>query len=143
MNGTQQVTNIDGFVGINPPELHDGTRLYTQAIIAPQGRTLWVSGLIGATSDNKLVEGGKAAQIIQAFKNLKAVFAAAGCPPNACVRLTEYVVDYVPSDVDYFIPEIQALFDPARLPANAIVPVPRLGRDGALFEVDAFAIMPD
>lgn len=131
----------DGFEAINPPTLFDGRALFTQVIVAPQGRTVWISGLIGCTADNCLVEGGKAAQIRQAFLNLRAAMAAAGMSSLHCTRLTEYVVDYSAADLVLIREGILETFDARRLPANTLVPVPRLGRDGSLFEIEASGVL--
>jgi enamine deaminase RidA (YjgF/YER057c/UK114 family) len=132
----------DGFDAINPPTLFDGRALFTQVIVAPEGRTVWVSGLIGCTADNRLVEGGKAAQIRQAFLNLRHAMAAGGMDPLHCTRIVEYVVDYDQTDLAVIREGILATFDARRLPTNTLVPVPRLGRDGALFEIEASGVIP-
>ena len=127
---------------INPPTLFNGASFFSQIIVAPVGRTVWISGLIGVRPDNHLVEGGKAAQISQAFSNVAAAIAAAACRPNNCTRLTEYIVDYAESDLVILQQCIVTLFKAGELPTNVIVPVPRLGRDGALIEIELACVQP-
>lgn len=131
----------DALQAINPPELFNGSSLFSQIIVAPVGRTVWISGLIGVTAENRLVGSDKAVQIRQAFRNIDAALTAAGCTPADCVRLTEYIVNYEEADLVILQSEITALFCPGRLPTNVIVPVPRLGRDGSLFEVELACVV--
>ena len=131
-----------GLQAINPPDLFNGATLFSQVIVAPAGRTVWISGLIGVTADNRLVEGGKPAQIAQTFRNIATAIAAAGCRPEHCVQLREYLVDYSERDLPVLQQEIAALFVAGALPTNVIVPVPRLGRDGALVEIELVCALP-
>lgn len=132
-----------GFQAINPPALFNGATLFSQIIVAPAGRTVWISGIIGTDPANRLVAGGKAEQLAQAFANVAVAIEAAGCRPGHCVRLTEYIVDYHQDDVAPLQARIAALFEAGRLPTNTIVPIPRLGRDGALVEIEATCVLPD
>jgi enamine deaminase RidA (YjgF/YER057c/UK114 family) len=131
-----------GLQHINPEGLFDGRRLFSQMIVAPRGRTLWIAGLIGCDRDNRLVSTEKTGQIAQAFANLAVALAAAGCPARQVVRITEYVADYSQGDLPAISAGIDSLFPPGQRPINVLVPVPRLGRDGAWFEIDAVAVVP-
>ena len=135
--------DADGFQYVNPPDLFDGSTLFTQLIVAPAGRTVAVSGLIGCGADNILVSDDHEGQIRQAFKNLAAAIRAALIEPHHVIRISEYVVDYSEAHLIVIKEEIQSLFTAEKYPANTLVPVPRLGREGALFEIDAMAVMSD
>lgn len=128
---------------INPPALFNSSRLFSQIIVAPEGRTVWIAGQIGCDNNSELVSPDKPAQIAQAFANLGAAIAAAGCEPQHCVRIAEYVVDYQEADIGPISEAIHELFDAGSYPTNTLIPVPRLGRDGALFEIEAQCILPN
>ena len=65
---------------------------------------------------------------------------AANVNPNQVVKLTTYVVNYDQSMLDVMTEHVVKTFGKA-LPAQSLVPVPRLALDGMLFEVDAVAVI--
>jgi len=79
-------------------------------------------------------------QVEQAYKNLLIALEAANAKPNQVAKLTTYVVNYDQSMLDVMILHVRRTFGKA-LPAQSLVPVPRLALDGMLFEVDAVAII--
>ena len=125
-----------GLQAINPHTLFDGTALFSQIIVAAAGRTVWISGLIGVRPDNCLIGPGKREQVEQTFRNIAAAIDAGGCVPKDCVHLKEYIVDYTEADVALLQKHIADYFPAGFLPTNVIVPVPRLGRDQALIEIE-------
>lgn len=57
-------------------------------------RTVYVSGCLGLDKDtNTLVQGGAAAEMIQALENLKAILEAAGSSLDKVVKTTVFVED--------------------------------------------------
>jgi enamine deaminase RidA (YjgF/YER057c/UK114 family) len=127
---------------INPPELFDGSALFSQIVVSPPGRLMWTAGLIGVTPDNRLAGPDKPSQFTQVFRNAAVAIAAAGCTPANCVRLREYIVDYSEADLALLREQIVGLFPAGVLPTNTLVPVVRLGRDGALIEIELDCIVP-
>lgn len=109
---------------------------YSQAVRA--GNTVWLSGQIAldATS-GALVEDGIDAQIEQAFRNLKAVAAAAGGSLADCVKLTLFLTDL--ADFPKVNEAMQKHFTQP-YPARSTVGVASLPR-GALFEVEAIMVV--
>lgn len=140
---TQYDPKDSSLQAINPPILFNGSSVFSQIIVAPKGRTVWISGLIGCGPDNVMVSDVKHVQIRQAFQNLKAAIDAAGCSPAHCVRITEYIVNYSEADAPHIIEGIRNLFAEGQYPTNVFVPVDRLGRDTAFFELDAYCVIPD
>lgn len=128
---------------INPPSLFDGSSFFSQIIVAPIGRTVWISGLIGVDPDNRLVGGGKREQLRQVFSNVAAAIAAAGCRPEHCTRVTEYIVDYSEADLIDLQHHLRQFFELGALPTNVVVPVARLGRDDALIEIELSCVRPE
>lgn len=126
---------------VNPPGLFDPTPFgYSQAVIAPAGaRLAHVSGQGGADADGALAPGFDA-QVRQAFANLRLALDGVGARPEGVVKLTILVVDHDPSRLGPLTGAVAGMFG-AALPAQTLVPVPRLALDGMLVEVEAVAVL--
>src|SRR5580700_8336351 len=61
--------------------------------IAAKGRMVFVSGMIGWDSQEKIVSSDLVAQVRQTLKNIVAVLTEANAKPEHIVRITWYVVD--------------------------------------------------
>ncbi|KRF01857.1 enamine deaminase RidA [Frateuria sp. Soil773] len=126
---------------VDPPGLASPAG-YTHVVVAPAGRTLYLSGQIAFDRAGKLVGANDfAAQAQQVFANLDTALKGAGADFSHVVKLTMYVTD---------MSQLQALraardryIDRAHPPASTLVEVRRLARDGLLLEVDAIAVVPD
>jgi enamine deaminase RidA (YjgF/YER057c/UK114 family) len=81
------------------------------------------------------------AQAKQAFENLKQALAAVDARFEHVVKLNNYLVD-----IDAHLPLLRevrnAYVNTANPPASTTVQVVKLARDGALFEVEAVAVLP-
>jgi len=111
---------------------------YSQAILAPAGKTVYLSGQIGllpATGD--LVNSSFEAQVQQAFSNMQAVIEAAGGNLNNIVKLTLYLTDLSMFSV---VNNIMAQAIPQPFPARSTVGVSSLPK-GASFEVEAIIVI--
>ena len=75
-------------------------------------------------------------QVKQAYANLAAVIEALGAHPDQVVKLTVFVVDHDMSKLGVLTETVTRWFG-ARLPAQTLVPVPKLAIDAMLFEVEA------
>jgi enamine deaminase RidA (YjgF/YER057c/UK114 family) len=114
---------------------------FTQGVeaIGP-ARIIYVSGQQGLDAENKVV-GDFEAQCAAAFENIKAILADAGANFNHVVKLNHYLIDLKahqrligPIRAKYFVGRPQ--------PASTTVQVGALVRPGALYEVEAVAIVP-
>jgi enamine deaminase RidA (YjgF/YER057c/UK114 family) len=121
----------------NPAHLHDPTpHGYSTAVITPgNGRLAFVSGQ-GAQDATGALPPDFATQVAQAYANLGAVLEALGAGPNQVVKLTVFVVDHDMSKLGVLTEQVTRMFG-GRLPAQTLVPVPKLAVDGMLFEVEA------
>jgi enamine deaminase RidA (YjgF/YER057c/UK114 family) len=106
------------------------------------GRTLYIAGQLGADADNKFpgAPGDFRAQATQAFENLKAALAAAGAGFEHVVRITNYFVnmDHLP----IFFEVRDRYVNTKAPPVSTAIQVVRLAREGALFEIEATAVLP-
>src|SRR5690242_9892531 len=126
---------------VNPSHLHDPTpHGYSTAVIAPAaGRLAFISGQ-GGYDRNGGLSPDFATQVEQAYANLAAVIAALGARPDQVVKLTVYVVGHDMSKLGILTETVTRMFG-NRLPAQTLVPVPRLAIDPMLFEVEAVVLL--
>jgi len=107
------------------------------------GRTISLSGQPGMTADGKFAgaPGDFRAQAVQCFENLKAALAAVGANFEHVVKLNNYLIDmaHLPT---YF--EVRDRYvDTKNPPASTTVQISNLARDGALYEIEAVAVVPE
>jgi len=126
---------------LNPPGLMDSRRFFSQVVVAPSGTTVYVAGQTGYRVDRSL-DPTKQGQMEQAFANVKIALEAAQARLDQVVSITIYIVDYSEADLEPLARLTAACFPPDRLPASTLVPVPRLARDGLLFEISVTAVIP-
>ncbi|MHC1549800.1 RidA family protein [Phyllobacterium sp. K27] len=126
---------------VNPKNLYDPTpNGYSTAVIAPSGsRVAYVSGQGGQDSTGAL-SPDFAAQVKQAYANLGAALDGLGAKPNQVAKLTIFVVDHDMSKLEVLTKTVKEMFGEA-LPAQTLVPVPKLAIDPMLFEVEAIVIL--
>lgn len=106
-------------------------------------RTVYLSGQLGMTPDGKFAgaPGDFRAQAVQCFENVKNALAAAGATFEHVVKVTNYLVDMTHLPI-YF--EVRDRYvDTRNPPASTTIQIPRLARDGALYEIEAIAVVPE
>ncbi len=125
------------------PSTMPPTRGYTHTVetTAP-GRTIYISGQLGMTPDGKFAgaAGDFRAQAVQCFENLKLALAAADAHFDHVVKVTSYFVDMAHLPI-YF--EVRNQYVNIKAPpASTAVQIVKLAREGALFEIEAIAVVP-
>jgi len=130
------------FQHINPDGVFDPSAIYTHVVIPPPGRVVFLSGQWGGDTDGVLVDGGFAAQVEQAFRNVRMQLDAAGIGPGQVTKLTHYVVD-LDQDKRSALHGVVGSIWPIDKPASTLLGVARLARDGMWYEVDVQAVIPD
>jgi enamine deaminase RidA (YjgF/YER057c/UK114 family) len=125
------------------PSTMPPTRGYTQVVESTSPcRTVYISGQLGMTVDGKFAgsPGDFRAQATQCFENLKHALAAVGANFEHVVRVTNYFVDMAHLPI-YF--EVRDRYvDTEAPPASTAIQISKLARDGALFEIEAIAVVP-
>ncbi|MFC3323133.1 RidA family protein [Mesorhizobium cantuariense] len=126
---------------VNPQTLYDPTpNGYSTAVITPRGaRVAYISGQGGQDSMGAL-SPDFAVQVKQAYANLRAALEGIGAKPNQVAKLTVFVVDHDMSKLEVLTQNVKEMFGEA-LPAQTLVPVPKLAIDPMLFEVEATVIL--
>lgn len=126
---------------VNPDGLYDPKpNGYSHAVIAKGGNSIAYIAGQGGENQEGILSPDFAAQVEQAYKNLLIVLDAINAKPNQVTKINTYVVNYDPSMLDVMTQCVRETFGDT-LPAQTLVPVPRLALDGMLFEVDAVAII--
>lgn len=126
---------------VNPPMLGDPTpNGYSTAVIVPAGgRVAYISGQGGFDATGGL-SPDFATQVTQAYANLGTAITALGATPDKVAKLTVYVVDHDMSKLGVLTQAVTAMFG-STLPAQTLVPVPKLAVDPMLFEVEAVVLL--
>jgi enamine deaminase RidA (YjgF/YER057c/UK114 family) len=104
------------------------------------GRTVYIAGQLGLDLENKLVGHDFRAQCSKAFENLKAAVAAVGGTVNDIVKINNYLTDM--SHIGIFREIRDQQLNMAAPPASTTVAISTLARPGALFEIEAIAVLP-
>ena len=116
---------------------------YTYVVdTAGPARTIYIAGQLGLDTENRLVgaPGDFAAQAEQAFVNLKLALAAVGATINDVVKINNYLVDM--SHIGLFREVRDRHVNTGQPPASTTIAISQLARPGALFEIEAIAVLP-
>jgi enamine deaminase RidA (YjgF/YER057c/UK114 family) len=126
---------------VNPQNLYDPSpNGYSTAVITPrEGRVAYISGQGGQDSAGAL-SPDFAIQVKQAYANLRTALDGIGAKPDQVAKLTVFVVDHDMSKLEVLTENVKAMFGEA-LPAQTLVPVPKLAIDPMLFEVEAVVVL--
>lgn len=105
-------------------------------------RLIFIAGQLGLDMENKLVggPGDFGAQAEKAIENLKLALADAGATLKDVVKINNYLVDM--SHIPIFREVRDRHFNMAAPPASTTVAISQLARPGALFEIEAIAVLP-
>lgn len=124
---------------LNPKELSKPAG-FTQVVVAPAGKLVYVSGQVPVNASGDVVgKGDFRVQVTQVMENLKAALAAAGATMTEVIKLTYYVVNLKPDQVSV-IREVRAKYLSAEHPpAGTLVGVTALVREDYMIEIEAVA----
>ena len=104
------------------------------------GRTVYFAGQLGIDKSGKM--GANAREQVEiAFENVKAALASVGANFDHVVKLNNYIVD-IGTNIAHYREVRDRYVNKAAPPASTTVGVPQLARPGALFEVEAIAVLP-
>jgi enamine deaminase RidA (YjgF/YER057c/UK114 family) len=123
---------------INPPGLFDPAP-YGFSHIVSAGRIVFIAGQGGEDPEGRYADGFEA-QLTQAFANLATALRAADAEPRHVVKITTLLVNHDQGKLGPLSVAVRGLFGD-HLPAQTLIPVPRLALDPMLFEVEAIAVL--
>ena len=124
------------------PSTMPATRGYTHVVeTSGPGRTIYMSGQLGMTPDGKFAgpPGDFRAQATQCFENLKAALAAVGGGFEHVVKITNFFVDM--AHLQTFFEVRDRYVNTKAPPASTAIQIVKLAREGALFEIEAIAVL--
>jgi enamine deaminase RidA (YjgF/YER057c/UK114 family) len=104
------------------------------------GRLVYFAGQLGMDRSGKMGASARD-QIELAFENLKAALASVGARFEHLVKINNYVVD-IGVNIAPFREIRDRYVNTAAPPASTTIGVPELARPGALFEIEAIALLP-
>jgi enamine deaminase RidA (YjgF/YER057c/UK114 family) len=114
---------------------------YTHVVeVNGPARTVYFAGQLGVDKSGKMA-GSVREQIELAFANLKASLASVGASFEHVVKINNYIVD-IGTNIAPFREIRDKYVNTAAPPASTTIGVPELARPGALFEIEAIAILP-
>ena len=140
-NTTPANANDRTLTTVNPKTLYDPTPngYSTAVIMTANARVAHISGQ-GGQDHTGALSPDFAVQVKQAYANLAAALEGIGAKPDQVAKLTVYVVDHDMSKLGVLTENVKAMFGD-RLPAQTLVPVPKLAVDPMLFEVEAIVVL--
>jgi len=103
-------------------------------------RLIFIAGQLGLDMENRLVGDDFRSQADQAMENLKLALADAGASVKDVVKINNYLVDM--SHIPIFREVRDKHFNMSAPPASTTVAISQLARPGALFEIEAIAVLP-
>lgn len=129
---------------VQPPDLFRSAKLgFTQVVVSPPGRQVWVSGQTSCDERGRPVGGDDlAAQARHAMTNLGRALAAVGAGPGDVTMMRAYVVGLDPERAGSIAPAVAAFFDGVEPPASTWIGVASLMHPAFLIEIEAFATLP-
>jgi enamine deaminase RidA (YjgF/YER057c/UK114 family) len=108
-------------------------------VIGP-GRLVYFAGQLGMDKSGKM-GGNPREQMELAFQNLKAALASVGAGFEHLVKINNYIVN-IGTNIAPFREVRDKYVNTSAPPASTTIGVPELARPGALFEIEAVAILP-
>ena len=126
---------------LNPAGL-DKPPGYTPVVeMTGPGRVIYVSGQLGV-SGGKLAggPGDFRAQAVKAFENLRVALAEVGADFRHVVKMNSYLTDM--SHLKTLREVRDTFLNTAAPPASTTIEIPKLAREGAMFEIDVVAVLP-
>lgn len=113
---------------------------YAQGVVAPSGRTVYISGQVAQDEQGNLVGTGDfEAQVRQVFDNIKRLVEEAGGTMDHIVKITTFVTGLEEYSV---FSRVRGEYFPGPKPASSALKVAGLVSDDFLIEVEAVAVIP-
>jgi reactive intermediate/imine deaminase len=126
---------------INPAGLPHPVGPYSQVVVSPPGKLVFVAGQVAIDGDGEVVGGGDiVAQTRQVMENIKSGLEAAGATFADVVKIVNYITDAreFPKMASVRQEYLQAPY-----PTSTLVEVPALMWPELKIEIEVMAVIPD
>jgi enamine deaminase RidA (YjgF/YER057c/UK114 family) len=137
---THRSPNMPDNIRFSSPDTLQKPPGYSHVVEVTGGRTVYFAGQLGIDKSGKM--GANAREQIEiAFENVKAALTSVGANFGNIVRLNNYIVD-IATNIAHYREVRDKYVNTAAPPASTTIGVPQLARPGALFEIEAIAVLP-
>lgn len=117
---------------------------YTHTVVSGPGKTIYISGQVPVNEAGQIVGAGDLkAQTKQVYDNLLYCLRFAGANFEDVVKMTTYVVNYKPTDIDIVREVRKGYLSKENPPASTLVGVQALAHPEYMIEIEAIAVIPD
>jgi enamine deaminase RidA (YjgF/YER057c/UK114 family) len=117
---------------------------FTHVVVVQAGKTLYISGQVPVNEAGQIVGAADLkTQTKQVYDNLFYCLRFSGATFEDVVKMTTYVVDYKPSDIDVIREVRKAYLSKENPPASTLVGVQALAHPEYMIEIEAIAVIPD
>ena len=124
---------------IDPSGLPPSRDLYTHVVVARGSALVFVAGQVALDSTGRLVgPNDLQAQAHQVYGNVTRALQAAGAGWNDVVKTTTYLI--AGTDASLLL-DVRRRYLGDAVPANTLLYVSRLAREGLMLEVEAIAVL--
>jgi enamine deaminase RidA (YjgF/YER057c/UK114 family) len=124
------------------PSTMPPTRGYTHVVeTRSPSRTIYIAGQLGMTADGKFAGADFNAQVVQCFENLKHALAAADASFEYVVKVTAFFIDI--ANIHTYLEVRNRHVNAKAPPASTAIQISKLAHEGALFEIEAIAVVPE
>jgi enamine deaminase RidA (YjgF/YER057c/UK114 family) len=138
---TNRSQNMPENIRFSSPDTMQKPPGYSHVVeVTGPGRTIYFAGQLGIDKSGKMGANARD-QMEIAFANVKAALDSVGASLSNIVKLNTYIVD-VGSNIAHYHEVRDKFVNTSAPPASTAIGVPQLARPGALFEVEAIAVLP-
>jgi enamine deaminase RidA (YjgF/YER057c/UK114 family) len=124
------------------PSTMPPTRGYTHVVeTRSPSRTIYIAGQLGMTADGQFAGADFDAQVVQCFENLKLALAAAGATFEHVVKVAAFFIDI--ANIHTYLEVRNRYVNTKAPPASTAIQISKLAHAGALFEIEAIAVVPE
>lgn len=117
---------------------------YTHSVVSGPGKTIYISGQVPVNEAGQIVGAGDLkTQTKQIFDNLLYCLRFSGANFEDVVKITTYVVNYKPTDIDIIREVRKGYLSKENPPASTLVGVQALAHPEYMVEIEAIAVIPD
>jgi enamine deaminase RidA (YjgF/YER057c/UK114 family) len=134
-------SNMPDNVSFSNPDTMQKPPGYSHVVeVTGPGRTVYFAGQLGIDKSGKM--GANAREQMEiAFGNVKAALDFVGASFSDIVKLNTYILD-ISTNIAHYREVRDKYVNTSAPPASTAIGVPQLARPGALFEIEAIAVLP-